>query len=115
MFLGIPPVFFFCMTYRIAIDFDAARTAVEDGAVAVRRDESENVNHFSKEALAEFDGVPTELPYVRSYRDAVENLNFETALDELANFAAYVREYDEDDYMFAYHESALERVEESAK
>jgi hypothetical protein len=103
------------MNDRVSIDFNAARTAVEDGAVAVRRNESENANHFSKEALAALDGVPTELPYVRSYRDAVENLNFETALDELANFAAYIREYDEDDYTFSYQESALDRVEESAK
>jgi len=115
IFLGFDIVTAYMKDRIVSIDLDKARTHVEDGAIAVRKQESEDANYFSETALYAVDSVPEEMPYIQEYREAVENLNFETALDELANLAAYIREYDGDEYEFQYQSSAIDRIEDSAR
>jgi hypothetical protein len=98
---------------RVSVDFHRALTNVEDGLIAQERNEIENMSHFAKEAKAALDAVPEEIPYIEDYYSALDERDFEQAFDTLANFAAYVRENDNEEIEFAYPESTLERVEEA--
>lgn len=101
------------MEHRIDVDFNRARTNIEDGIEAVDRGNSEDADHFAEEAISAMEDVPEVFPYMTVYRSKVRNNNFEEAFEALANFAAFVREYDDDDYDFDYSPSAIDRVEES--
>lgn len=101
--------------YRIPMNLDQARTNIEDGIEAVERGNLEDANHFSDKAIGAMASVPDEFPYMTVYRSKARNNNFEEAFEALANFAAFVREYDDDDYNFDYSPSAIDRIEESYK
>lgn len=100
------------MTHRVNIDFDRARTNVVDGFQAVKSGDMGDADHFASEAEAAMDAVPDEVSYIESYWSALDDRDFSEAFEALANFAAYVREYDSDDYEFEYQSLALERIED---
>lgn len=100
------------MVQRISVEFDRARTNVVDGFQAVKSGNSDDADHFASEARAAMDGVPEDFSYIQSYRSAIDRKDFNEAFEALANFAAYVRQYDSDEYEFDYQSLALERVED---
>lgn len=102
------------MSDRITVDFQKALTNVEDGLHAVEvDDDQDNIDYFVKEAKSAFDGVPSELPYVEDYRQSLDDEDFESAFDALANFASYVEAGESEEYEFSYQQLALERVHDS--
>lgn len=100
------------MTHRVNVDFDKARVNIVDGYQAASRGNYDDASHFSEEAKKAMDDVPEDLPYIEEYRNSLDDHDFAWAFESIVNLAAYVRDYEEDDYTFRYQSSALERLED---
>lgn len=108
------------MVDRRNLDFDTARTHLEDALQAVARiekgeDVQDDLDHFLSSARDAMEEYPDVLPYAEEYRSALDDENPEEALRALANIAGTVREYDSDgdNFEFSYSESELDRVDEA--
>lgn len=101
------------MQERVNIDFQRALTNIEDGIIAVERDENEeNIDHFKSEAKSAFDGVPQTIPHVKDCLKHLNRNDFELAFRSLARLAAFVEQYDNEEYDFVYTASSVEKVQD---
>lgn len=96
-------------------NFQKALTNVEDGIEENQQSSPnrDNLDYFVEEARTALDDFPADYPYVEEFNRALDDANFEVALDELANLAAYVQEHSDAEPNVEYSSLAVDRIQDS--
>lgn len=104
------------MCKQIYPGLEKAHTNIVDGIRAPKNTDQENISHFKKEAQSALSPFPDDYSYIEEINQALNNNNFDQALQQLANLCAHIRDTPEThNVSITYSPLTAGRIEEAAK